>query len=115
MDCPRCHKDKGSERVEGKSSLFKCAGCKYVFIDNEAEVALGVRKVEITDSLGNKIFAYEGVGDNWKRFPSWYCLKFFDTYDLRISHDRKYHKIGDKMLGMIPSGFITEEMECGND
>lgn len=112
MNCPRCHKvieipeeDKEKERV-------KCQKCGRDAINEDAIEAAGVRKVDVTLQDGSIVPSYESMGDMWKRFPSWYCLKFFDTLQERVDHDHKHHKIGDRMLGMIPSGQFTEEASC---
>lgn len=110
MNCPRCHTGTGGAKAV--DSKIKCSKCSFEMIDEDADEAYGVRRVDTVDNHGTPIIAYENTGDGWKRFPSWYCLKFFDTLQQRLDHDHKYHKIGDTMAGMIPSGYVTFEPSC---
>ena len=111
MNCPRCKGTKFGRKDGKRSHSLICAKCGRDVIDEDANEALGVKKV-LYEWNGEQMSSYEGIGENWKMFPSWYCLKFFDTYEERIAHDKEYHKMGDKMLGMIPSGNIVGWASC---
>lgn len=114
MNCKKCNKPASAERVSGRSSEMRCVYCKNIFTNEEANELLGVKENrEVID--GQLIKTYENVGDKFDKFPSWYCLKFFDTYEERNEHDKKYHKVGDFMMGCIPSGFDANmEVKCGD-
>lgn len=90
-----------------------CNHCKYVYTDEEAETTLGIKRVPMSID-GVMMDTFENLGEVWKKFPSCYCLKLFDTYEKRIEHDRLYHKIGDPMATCIPNGVIEIESNCGN-
>jgi len=110
MNCPRCHKEVPLE----KASTITCPRCKREFINEDIDEAFGVKRVETTKG-GVEIVAFETTGDRCEKFPSWYCLKFFDTAEELESHDKKYHKTGDFMVGSIPSGFPDNyKTECGD-
>ena len=93
------------ERVNGRSTAMRCTKCKVIVPEKMANKILGI---EQTDE------GYQTTGDNWKFFYSWYCLKKFPSFEERVKHDKKYHKIGDFMLGCVPSGFSESVPECGN-
>lgn len=95
------------ERVSGRSTEMRCSKCKFLVGEKEELRILGVER------HGDE--GYINTGDKWMKYPSWYCLKFFDTYDQRIRHDKRYHKKGDFMAGCVPSGFTTIKPTCGND
>ena len=110
MDCRRCHK----EMPEGDTVMLTCLRCKSEAINEELDVAYGVKKVD-TIKGGVEITAYETVGDECFKFPSWYCGKFFESQNEREEHDKKYHKVGDFMMGCIPTGFSEGfKQECGD-
>jgi len=95
MKCPTCLTETTISKKDKRSSNMICDHCGEDIEDLEANRMMGV------EFVGD---GYQSSGDNWSKFPSWYCLKFFDTYDERIAHDKKYHNIGDLQMGMIPSG-----------
>jgi len=108
MKCPRCHK----EVPLTKDSTIICSRCKREFINEDIDEAFGVKRVETIKS-GVEVVAFETTGDTCLKFPSWYCLRFFDTYEEKEEHDKKYHKVGDFMVGCIPSGLPNDfKTEC---
>jgi len=110
MDCPRCHKEVPLE----KTSKIICPRCKREFINEDIDVAFGVKRMVVVKG-GVEVTAYELIGDACFKFPSWYCLKFFESYDKMEEHNKKYHKLGDFMIGCIPSGFPEGmKTECGD-
>lgn len=110
MNCPRCHKEVPLQN----ETMITCPKCKREFINEDIDEAFGVKRVD-TIKGGVEVMAYETVGDKCLKFPSWYCLKYFDTYEEKNEHDKKYHKIGDFMVGCIPSGFPEGfKSKCGD-
>ena len=110
MNCPRCHKEVPLQNV----TMIICPKCKREFINEDIDEAFGVKRVD-TIKGGIEMTAYETVGDKCLKFPSWYCLKYFDTLEEKDEHDKKYHKVGDFMVGCIPSGFPEGfKRECGD-
>ena len=98
------------EREGGK---LECTNpdCKYIYTDDETNKAFGL--IHIGDQAKP---SFENGGENWKKFPSWYCLKLFDTYEERVAHDKKWHKDGEIQLGMFPVGFTPDgtTITCGD-
>lgn len=102
--CPRCHV-VDTLIVERKSAgKLRCEKCDYLCTDDETDILFGLKKI----TCDNKV-SYESIGEDWQKFPSWYCLKFFDSFEGRVAHDKKYHKEGEFQLGMLPSGFTTDK------
>ena len=111
MKCPRCHKEVPLENT----TMITCPKCKREFINEDIDEAFGVRRVD-TIKDGIEVASYETTGDKFEKFPSWYCLKFFDTYEEREEHDKKHHKTRDFMVGCIPSGSPEDfKPECDDD
>jgi outer membrane lipoprotein-sorting protein len=82
-----------------------CDHCGADIEDLEANRLMGVK------FAGD---GYESVGERYLQYPSWFCLKFFKTYNQRIEHDRKFHKRGDPQMGMVPSGISADfDIKCG--
>ena len=120
MNCPSCDQKACMARPKAHELRMICANtlpdgkhCNYAYTDEEAEETLGIKKVpawidnEWRDS-------FENTDNVWELFPSPYCLKYFETYEHRVEHDKKYHKVGDPMATCIPNGVITLESECGD-
>lgn len=106
MICKECLTETTISKKDKRSSQMICDHCGADIEDLEANKLMGV--VYAGDG-------YESTGDKYTKFPSWFCLKFFDTYDERIKHDRKYHKVGDPEMGMVPSGMDPDfVVECGD-
>lgn len=112
MNCPRCHKTV--ELKKDMTSMVKCPRCNREFINEEIDEAFGVKRVDAIKG-GVEVISFETIGDMCEKYPSWYCLRYFDTCEEKEEHDKKYHKIGDFMVGCIPSGFPDGyKRECGN-
>ena len=119
--CPKCNKSVVMDRAVAHDLHMICGNkgedgvkCKYVYTDQEAELILGVKKVDTVDNEGNQICAFVNVGNGHEYFHSWYCLKRFETGLQQRTHDKLYHKVGDKMAGSIPSGYVQDlELNCG--
>jgi len=124
QECPKCGKPTVMDRNKAHDLNMVCGNkdengvkCKYVYTDVEAELILGVRKVDTVDNEGNPISAFINIGNGHLYFHSWYCLKRFKTGLQQRTHDKLYHKIGDPMAGCVPSGFIIDFQKdiCGNE
>lgn len=102
--CPRCHEENTMTVVRKDGGKLKCEKCNYLCTDDETDVLFGLVKV-----VESGMASYENMGNNWEKFPSWYCLKFFDSYDERVAHDKKYHQNDTFQLGMVPVGFMLEK------
>ena len=114
--CPECKKPTAMARPKAHDLNMICEHCKYEYTDQEAEKVLGVKKVQTVDHEGQPTSAFVNTGNGHEFFHSWYCLKRFKTYDQMKQHDMAYHKIGDKMAGCIPSGYIIDmNITCGNE
>lgn len=115
MNCPKCERPATMARPKGHDANMICAynDCNYEYKNEESEKALGIIRVKM-EVDGVMMDTYENLADKCHLFPSWYCLKFFNTYEERIAHDGKYHKIGDPQLGMVNSGHsIPFKPICG--
>lgn len=106
MKCPECLTETTISKKDKRSSQMVCDHCGADIEDHEANKLMGVEHV------GD---GYQSIGDNYTKFPSWFCLKLFETYDERIEHDKRYHKRDDPALGMVPSGISSEiVIRCGD-
>lgn len=103
-NCPRCHEENTMTSVRKDGGKLKCEKCSYLCTDDETDVLFGLVKV-----VHETKTSYENMGNNWEKYPSWYCLKFFNSYDERVAHDKKYHENDTVQLGMFPVGFSTEQ------
>lgn len=114
-ECPRCKRGFAMARPKAHDLRMICHGCKYPYTDEEAEAVLKVKKVGAKDQSGNEIIAFINTGNGHEKFHSWYCLKEFHNMMQLIAHDKMFHKLGDKMAGCVPSGFVQDlPVECGD-
>lgn len=118
MQCKYCSAITTISRKNKRSSEMMCDACEMPIDDLIANEVMGVEFAELYSSAGVSLIdtGYVTRGNKYEKFPSWFCLKFFDTYDQRVEHDRKYHVKGvDPQLGMVPSGFDPMfKVECGD-
>lgn len=114
MNCPNCDQKACMARPKAHELKMICAHCKYEYTDEQAELTLGIKRVPAFID-GEWRDSFENIGGVWELFPSPYCLKYFKTYEERITHDKTYHKIGDTMATCIPSGFNTIIPTCGDE
>jgi hypothetical protein len=114
MNCPNCNNKASMARPKAHELKMVCNHCKYQYTDEQAEETLGIKRVPILID-GQMMDSFENIGGTWELFPSPYCLKYFKTYDERVTHDHTYHKIGDEMTTSVPSGFTSIIYDCGNE
>ena len=93
VECPRCHKsDKFAVINENNKKFLKCERCNFEFINNELDVAYGIRRCP--DGT------FETESEKWQLFACEYCMVFFLIYDEYIIHKKENHKVGDYMRCM---------------
>lgn len=116
ISCPKCEVKFMMGRPKAHDLNMSCGKCKYMYTDKEAEVVLGVKKVDTVDNEGNPITAFINTGNGHEFYHSPYCLKRFKEWIQMNTHDKLYHNIGDPMACCIPSGFILDmEFTCGDE